>query len=263
MRAWLTAICLLAAAALAFSCSDDGNGGNGIAPGATRTVSAPTAPVGPCLPVSPAPAADGNLFGNPSFEDGKAPWCSLETEAWGPPFEVSRDLALDGTSSAHLRLRSEDGGAARIYGAVQEITPEEFPEVLSGNYYVERWEKGTPKQYLQFVVIVFGADNIPAEVSGQANNHQMRYILAGADSQPTFVSNARYVFVTREEPKSGEWVHFERNISEDFEQLWGEVPRGFDSMRVLFEVRWDERQPSDPPSAADVYYDGLYLGPAR
>lgn len=258
MRAGLIVVYLLAAAVTAFSCGDDG-----ATPGATRTARAPTAAAEACVPVSPAQAADGNLFGNPSFEDGRGPWCSLDTEAWGPPFEVSRNLALDGTSSAHLRLRSEDGGVARIYGAVQEITPGEFPEVLSGNYYVEQWEKGTPKQYLQFVVIVFGADNIPAEVSGQANNHQMRYILAGADSQPTFVSNARYVFVTREEPKTGEWVPFERNISQDFEQLWGEVPRGFDKMRILFEVRWDERQPSDPPSAADVYYDGLYLGPAR
>lgn len=261
MRAKLIVMALLACAALALSCSGGDSGTT--APTAVPTPGTPQASAGPCVPVSPTPAPDGNLFGDPSFEAGRGPWCSLDTEAWGPPFEVSGNQALDGTSSAHLKLRSEDGGAARIYGVVQEIAPEEFPDVLSGNYYVERWEKGTPKQYLQFVVIVFGADNIPAEVAGQANNHQIRYILAGTASQPTFVSNSRYVFVTQEEPKAGEWVHFERNIRQDFEQLWGEVPRGFDKIRILFEVRWDERQPSDAPSAADVYYDGLYLGPAR
>ena len=35
----------------------------------------------------------------------------------------------------------------------------------------------------------------------------------------------------------------------------------FHSIRILFETRWDNRQASDGPSAADVYYDNLYAGP--
>ncbi len=203
----------------------------------------------------------GNLFANPSFEDGEAPWVSLDS--WGTHFAVSDSFARSGEHSALLQLRTEgaEGRLARVFGVVQEIAPEEFPEVLSGNYYVDRWEQGTPKQYLQFVVIAFNSENIPAEVAS-ATNHQIRYILAGVDAQPIQISNARFVMVGSGAPKQGEWVHFERDIRRDFEELWGEAPRGFSRLRILFETRWDERAPTAPPSEADVYYDDLYVGPA-
>jgi hypothetical protein len=234
--AWLLAVVIVAAA-----CSSGGGGGsNG---GGT-------------------PPPQANLFQNPGFEEGREPWISLDSEAWGKPFTVSSNRAHSGTNSALLELRSEDGGAVKVYGVVAEILPEEFPEVLSGHYYVERWEKGTPRQYLQAAVIVQGAKNIPREVA-QAGNHQMRYILAGVDEQPTFISNARYVMVSEDAPATGRWVPFELDIKGDFEELWGDVPRGFSRLRILFEVRWDDRLPSDMPSAADVYYDDLYAGPSR
>ena len=96
----------------------------------------------------------------------------------------------------------------------------------------------------------------------QANNYQIRYILAGVDTQPTNIANSRYVFISKSPPKVGQWVHFERNIRQDFSGLWGSLPTGFTSIRVCFETRWDERAASDGPSAADVYYDDLYWGPA-
>jgi hypothetical protein len=30
---------------------------------------------------------------------------------------------------------------------------------------------------------------------------------------------------------------------------------------MLFEVRYDNKQPQDGPMEADVYYDDLYMGP--
>jgi hypothetical protein len=204
-----------------------------------------------------APA--GNLFGNPGFEEGAQPWFSLESEAWGAPFTVSTAQARSGASSGLLTLRSEDGGAARVYGIVQDVSPGEFPELLSGAYYVERWEQGTPKQYLQAVVIVWGADNAPSGL-GDVENHQIRYVLAGVDAPPLAISNARYIMLGSGAPATGQWVPFERNVREDFEQQWGAAPKGFDSLRVFFEVRWDERDASDGPLAADVYYDDLFLG---
>jgi hypothetical protein len=207
-------------------------------------------------------AGDGNVFANPGFEEGREPWFSIDSPAWGPPFELSTDRARSGASSALLELRSEQGGPARVYGVVQEVAPDELPETISGSYFVDRWEQGTPKQYLQFVVIVWGAANAPREVA-QVGNHQIRYVLAGVDEPPIEVSNARFVMAGSGAPRRGEWVSFERNLREDFERLWGSVPEGFESVRVLFEVRWDGREPEDAPSAADVYYDDLYLGPAR
>ena len=206
--------------------------------------------------ITEAAAADGNLFANGGFEDGAEPWCSLASSAWGTPFSVSDAQAFAGDQSALLQLRSEDGGDARVYGVVQEVAIDEFPEALSADYFVEHWEQGSPIQYLQAVVIVWDADNAPVSVG----NHQIRYILAGVDTQPTFISNARYVMVSEEQPPVGEWVHFERDVRQDFLELWGAVPEGFDRVRVLFEVRWDRRTPDDGLSSADVYYDDLYLG---
>ena len=207
-----------------------------------------------------APAA-GNLFANPGFEDGAGPWFSLETEAWGRPFAVSQQQAHSGAGSAALALRSEDGGKARVYGLVQEVSPDAFPDVISGYYYVDRWEQGTPKQYLQAVVIVWNADNQPAE-AGAVENYQVRYVLAGVDAPPLAISNAHYIMAGTGAPQTGRWIAFERNVRQDFEQLWGAAPEGFDRLRILFEVRWDDRSELDGASAASVYYDDLYLGPA-
>lgn len=220
--------------------------------------------VGCAKPVqTPAAPQQQNLFLNPSFEEGRDPWISLETAAWGRPFSATDRAAHSGSNSALLELRSDDEGAGsvRVYGVVYEMKPEAFPELISGYYCVERWDQGTPRQYLQLVVIALAAENIPEEVAS-ATNHQMRYILAGVDSQPTFISNARYVMITETQPRLGEWVRFERNVRDDFQALWGDVPMGYAGLRIFFEVRWDDRQPSDGVSAADVYYDDLYLGPA-
>ena len=207
-------------------------------------------------------ASPENLFSTPGFEEGRDPWFSKDS--WGTSFSLSDREAHSGERSALLELRSDVEGAisVRVYGLVQEITPEQFPEVISGYYCVDRWEQGTPAQYLQFVVIVQAADNIPAEVV-PTTNHQVRYILAGVESQPTFISNSRYVMLTQAAPVQGKWVSFERNIRDDFEELWGDVPKGYRQLALFFEVRWDDRQPTDGFSAADVYYDDLYIGPAR
>ena len=202
----------------------------------------------------PAPTS-GNQFTNPGFEEGRDPWFALKP----PDFILSEDQAHAGDASALLEFQasqSEEG--TKISYLVQEIQPEEFPEVLSGYYRVDNWEKGTRKQYLQFVVIVFGAANLPGELS----NHQIRYILAGIDSPPFGIDNAHFIFDSKEDPPVGEWVKFEHNVREDFVRLWGAAPEGYANIRVLFEVRYDDKSPEEGPIRADVYYDDLYFGPA-
>jgi hypothetical protein len=199
-----------------------------------------------------------NVFENGSFEAGSDPWISLTTAAWGTAFSVSSHLAHDGAHSAYLELRAApDASGAKVFGVVQELSPGRFPEVLSGYYYVDNWIKGTPKQYLQFVVIAFGVTNLP----GGYANHQIRYPLAGISAEPFVISNAKFRFLSREEPPTGQWVYFERPVARDFEELWGAVPQGFEKLRILFEVRYDDKL-AGTEGKADVYYDDLYLGPA-
>jgi len=220
-----------------------------------------------CVPQAPI-EGQANLFHNAGFESGEDPWCSLHAGE-STKFQVSQDYAHSGESSALLQMRvpAEEEGHAKVFYLVQEVMPEEFPDLMSGYYRVENWTKGTPKQYLQFVVILcreeggrecaLGATNLPGEY-----NHQIRYPLAGISEEPFAISNAFFVFLGKDEPKQGEWVYFERNIKQDFEELWGAVPEGFDKIRVLFEVRYDDKQAGLVPAEADVYYDDLYMGPA-
>jgi hypothetical protein len=216
----------------------------------------PTAAGSPTAQSSPGTSATGNQFPNGGFEDGREPWYSLKP----PDFILSSDIAHSGAASAHLQMREgTDAEGAKVFYLVQEITPEEFPEVLSGYYRVENWKKGTRKQYLQFVVIVFGADNAP----GNFPNHQIRYPLAGIDSPPFPIGNAKFLFIGRDEPVQGEWVPFERNVRQDFIDVWGAVPEGFDKIRVLFEVRYDDKKVGEGPVEGDVYYDDLYFGPPQ
>jgi len=196
-----------------------------------------------------------NQFVNPGFEEGSTPWFSLTP----PDFIVSDEVAHSGRASALLELRAntpEDG--TKISYLVQEIQPEEFPEVISGSYRVEKWVRGTEKQYLQVAVIAFGAPNLPGDFA----NHQIRYILAGIEEKPLSIGNAHFVFLGNGGPSLGEWGEFQGTVREDFRRLWGAVPEDYEKIRVLFEVRYDDKAHGEGPVEADVYYDDLYSGPA-
>jgi hypothetical protein len=257
VRLGLLAIAGLSLFALAVACG----GEKGEGPTAAPTVMATpfdTPVATDCVPQAPL-EGQANLFHNPDFESGRAPWCSLHLGEVAP-FKVSQDFAHSGESSAYLQMRvpAEEQGNAKVFYLVQEVTPDQFPELISGYYRVEHWTKGTPKQYLQFVVIAFDVTNL----AGGYPNYQMRYPLAGISEEPFEIANAFFVFLTKEEPRTGEWVYFERNIKEDFQQFWGAVPVGFSKLRVLFEVRYDDKVAGATPAEADVYYDDLYMGPA-
>jgi hypothetical protein len=197
--------------------------------------------------------ASTNLLANPGFEEGGDPWYSMQTEGWGEPLEVSEEAAHSGTRSAHIALRPPpEPTQHRVFGAVQSLKPDAFPEFLSGFYRVENWRKDAPFQYLQFVVIVFPA--------GGQGNTQIRYLLAGADAEPFEISNAKFVFIGKEEPRTGEWVYFERDVAQDFLELWGQVPQEIDELRIFFEARYDSPAPVSGEMNGDVYYDDLYLG---
>ena len=204
-------------------------------------------------------SSSNNLFLNPSFEDGEEPWISLTTEAWGTHFRLSDAAAHTGEHSALLEMRALPAAGSKVFGVVQEVKPTEFPELLSGYYRVGQWKRGTPIQYLQFVVIAMGSTNAPADFP----NHQIRYLLAGTSEPPFNISNAKFIFVGTEEPAPDGWVYFERNIRQDFIGQWGAVPEGFSMIRVLFEVRYDNKDAGVTDPMADVYYDDLYMGPAE
>jgi len=207
------------------------------------------------LPRANQPTATRNLFVNGSFEQSKEPWFSLVSANW-ESFDIAEQHAAHGRHSAHLALR---GGApskgTKIVGVIQEVTPRDFPKRLSGSYRIEGWTRGTPKQYLQVVVIVSGdASDRPFQ------NYQIRYLLAGIDKPPLLIANARYLLVAGSEICEGRWVRFDLDLQADFERQLGRVPKGFSKIRVLFEVRYDEKNAGDGEVRADVYYDDLYLG---
>jgi len=199
------------------------------------------------------PAA--NSFGNGGFEEGRTYWFSLKP----PDYELSTDMVHSGRASALLRMRApaEAEGEGRYY-LVQEVAPEQFPEIISGYYRVENWNRGTQKQYLQFVPAVFGATNL----RGDYSNHQVRYLLDGIAEEPFGIANAFFVFLGQAEPTTDQWVYFEVNLAEDFERFWGAVPEGYSKIRVLFEAAYSDKAVGETGVEADVYYDDLYMGPA-
>lgn len=249
----MLAFALVVALSSAAACgdSDEPAPTDGSTPGAVASPGAVTTPTGPASP---------NLFANPSFEEGEEPWVSLTTPAWGTPFSVSKDAAHTGQQSALLEMTAGDQPGSKVFGVVHEVRPQEFPEVISGYYRIGEWTRATDTQYLQFVVIVFDAENSPIT---RAPNYQIRYILAGIDQPPIGISNAKFVYVGTEEPVPDDWVYFEQNVRQDFTDQWGAVPERFSKIRILFEVRYDGKDAGVSDLSADVFYDDLYLGPAE
>ena len=79
-------------------------------------------------------------------------------------------------------------------------------------------------------------------------------------TQPYNLGNAKYIFLHRGEPNVGRWVRFERNLADDFIQSWGRLPQNVQKIRILFEIRYDNRAPDSPEIAGEIYYDDLHLG---
>lgn len=198
--------------------------------------------------------SDKNLFKNGSFEKGREPWFSLDATSWGEGFEISERFAVHGRHAAYLPLRTEAGSiGTKIFGVVQEVASEKFPRKISGYYRVENWNRQTEKQYVQFVVIVWG------DPVSRLPNIQIRYILAGVTRPPFEIRNARFWFLGGEEPEQSAWIPFERDLHADFLTVWGHVPSRFKKARILFEARYDGKHPAEAPPSADVYFDQLSL----
>ena len=255
MRRILAAAAGALAAAALVACSGDNAAPTFFPPSPTTAAPSPTSTPTSSATLSPsAIASDQNAFQNPGFEDGREHWTSIKP----PDFVLSDEVFHTGQASALLELRAEPGTeGTKVFYLVQEVTPEEFPAIISGNYRVTRWTRGTRLQYLQFAVIAFGANNLP----GGYANHQVRYILGGIDEEPFDIANAHFVFLSRDDPALDEWVPFQVNVRDDFLKLWGAVPE-YEKIRVLFEVRYDDKAKGEGPAEADVYYDDLYFGPA-
>jgi hypothetical protein len=260
----LSALLAAATVALAVVVACNSNGENQpTPPGASPfpTIEArPTLTPGAYQP----PPGTANLLGNGGLEEGTQYWFALHEQT-----VQTADVAHSGQASAHLHM--QDGPEAtegKVYYLVQEVAPAEFPELISGYYRIDNWQRGTEKQYLQFVVIVFASTNLTtnkqgAPLSTPYPNYQIRYPLVGISEEPFAIGNAFFKFLSRDlEPRQGEWVYFESNIKNDFQQLWKVVPEGYSKIRVLFEVRYDDKAPGNA-AEADVYYDDLYMGPAN
>jgi hypothetical protein len=201
-----------------------------------------------------SPRPSENLFANGSFEQGSAPWFALESRGW-EGFSVTDRYAKEGRHSAHLALRADvSASGSKVFGLIQEVSPQQFPKRIAGWHRVERWQWGTAQQYLQFVVIVQGDAS-----ETRFANYQIRYVLTGVEQPPLEIRNARYIFLGKREPIQGEWVYFARDLHADFAQAWGRVPSGFSRLRILFEARYDAKRAGEGEVIGDVYYDDLSL----
>ena len=126
-------------------------------------------------------AASANLLQNAGFENGNAPWHTMDSPSWSSSFEVTSSQVHSGKHSLHLRLVPPAVPALNeVFGVAQDVSLTDLPEYVSGDYFVQNWKKATDFQYLQFVVIVFTTD----PQTGQTSNTQIRYLLAGAPSEP-------------------------------------------------------------------------------
>ncbi len=205
-----------------------------------------------------------NELENASFEAGREPWYDLQDPKkpfWGT-FHISDAQAFDGDSSLQLALDSNDFHTGRsgtgIAGAAQDIAPKGFPRSLSGRYRVESWQRGTPNQYVQLVVMAFLPKNFP-EMGRLAV--QMAFVLTGVSDPPFEISNRHFAFEGPYEPERGSWISFDIDLHEAFRTHWGKVPEGSESLRVFAEARFDGyRRGRDGHALADVYFDALYLG---
>lgn len=242
------------------------------APAATPPASHPAPPV-VAKPVLRSVKKTGNLLLNPDFESpklaDKRDWWSFagqNTESW-VDFTIVPEKGRDKSKAARLLVDSTGRTSkTAISGVVQEVKGDHVPEKLSGWYFVENWEKNTPKLYLQAVVIVWNDYEARQKQLVNAPSIQIAYTFTGVKTAPKVMTNRKFIVLGDETPKTGEWIHFEVNPREDFVKLWTIDPGQFEFVRVFFELRYDDidvtngATPPPPPTKASAYYDDVYFG---
>jgi hypothetical protein len=212
----------------------------------------------------------GNQLQNPGFEQGSMPWGAIRNAYW-VGFEVTDEPVHSGRHAAHLLLSWQPGDREKpisARGAIQEISPSHFPDRISGWYRVDHWESPSDPTlvYLDVAVAAIGDplshDVIlpdDPELYPELDNYQIRYYLGGLTEPYENLLNMRAKLVHEGPPELGKWLYFEFPIKADFEELWGRVPADFRSLRVFFEVRWEQKEPG-AAVRADLYYDDLFFG---
>ncbi|MBW2543687.1 MAG: hypothetical protein JRF15_16520 [Deltaproteobacteria bacterium] len=221
----------------------------------------------------PTPLLVGNHLRNPGFEAGNASWGEIE-DSKQIDFEIVREPTHSGRAAARLVASWQPGDRERpvsIRSAIQEISPPIFPDRISGWYRVDRWEDTPDPGALQLEIIVGvigdprtleiveSDDPNDPEVHPELDNFQLRYRLAGPTEEPEDGGNIRNRAIGKGPPELKSWVYFDLPVKSDFEQRWNHVPANFRRLRVLFAVRWDDKE-EGAALHADVYYDDLFFG---
>lgn len=221
----------------------------------------------------PTPLLVGNQLRNPGFEAGTRDWGRIGgNKAVG--FEVVSEPVHAGRGAAHLVASWQPGMSERpvsVRSASQEISPSRFPDRIAGWYRVDRWEYASDEGGLQLQIIVAAIgdprtgeivksdDPDDPEVNPKLDNFQLRYQLAGPTEELEDGGNIRHRLIGKGPPELGSWLHFDLPVKSDFEQRWGTVPADFRELRIMFIVRWDDKE-EGAALQADVYYDDLFFG---
>jgi len=247
--------------------------GDAAAPDATDLAAAKKpAPPAPEWRV-PTPLLVGNQLQNPGFEAGMEHWGTRD-QATSTGFEIVEQPVHSGRGAAHLVAFWRPGIPERpvsVRSATQEISPPRFPDRIGGFYRVDRWDDtpGRAALQLQIMVIALGDPKIheivkledvdKPETYEKLDNFQLRYQLAGPATEPEDGGNVRTLVVGTGPPELASWVRFDLPVKSDFAERWGHVPDKFRQLRIMFTVRWDDKE-AGAPIRADVYYDDLFFG---
>ncbi|MEX2224969.1 MAG: hypothetical protein WEB52_00815 [Dehalococcoidia bacterium] len=202
---------------------------------------------------APTPAVQPNVLQNAGFEQGADPWFAASPDR---QFRVTN--LKPGTGTLSLRLELPAGDAApgpRIAGATQRIVSDTFPEFVSGYYYVDSWESPGMSPYVEFVVSIRGGGHPDG-----SELHEVHFMLGGAAREPFTSPTEAFVFLSRDEPSTGQWTYFSYPVPEAIRSRLGWDPIGWEYLELSLAVR-DREGAADGAAVADVYFDDLYLGP--
>ncbi len=258
---------LLALSLLALAC------GEAAPPESSDPIAAPRERVRVEPPRIPTPLLVGNQLRNPGFEAGAEGW-GLGGRRDSLAFEVVSEPVHSGRAAARLVASWRPGRQERpvsVRSALQDISPPRFPDRVEGWFRVDRWESQSERSPLRLQVIVAAigdprtrdivATDGPedSDVHPELDNFQLRYQLAGPSEDPEDGGNFKHRVVGSGAPELGRWQHFDLPVKADFQRRWGAVPENYRVLRVMFVVRWDDKE-AGAALHADVYYDDLFFG---
>ena len=165
----------------------------------------------------------GNLLSKPRLRAGRRPLAHDAGRRPGRRTSTWRRLAHSGAHSVHRHSsrrrpsRRRTGSSASRRTSTRRRCRSTFPATTASRTGRRLRPASTCSSSSSF--------SPRTRATGARRTRRSAIFSPAPRAEPFRIDNAKFIFIDKSEPATGQWVHFGRNVREDFQSVWGTCRR--------------------------------------